>query len=136
MWLGLIQSFFIYGQLWLPNRSTTKAKNEEICKYVYMYIACTIVYNIKKKKRKKTTNSDLLPLGSLFLMGLNSILSSYSQSKSEKKGGRRPWTSGNRLVFADLVLWGRLTLGQNGPSQFCSFMSSCMSLAAYPPSKQ
>ena len=33
-----------------------QAQNEEICKickYVYMYIACTIVYNIKKKKQKK-----------------------------------------------------------------------------------
>ena len=33
---------------------------------------------------------DLLPLRSLFLMGLNSTLSSYSQSWSEKKGGQ-PW---------------------------------------------
>ena len=69
--------FFISGQWWLPNRSTTKPQNEEICKYVHnMYI-------IPKNK----TNCDLLPLGSLFLMGLNSTLSSYSQSRSEKKGG-------------------------------------------------
>ena len=32
-------------------------------------------------------NCDLLPLGSLFFLGLNSTLSSYSQSRPEKKGG-------------------------------------------------
>ena len=58
-------------------------------------------------------------------MGLDSTLSSYSQSRSEKKGGNLGLPD-NRLVLADLDLWGHLTLGQNGPSQFCSFMSSCM----------
>ena len=96
-----------------------------------MYIACTIVY---KKRQKK--NCDLLPLGSLFLMGLNSTLSSYSQSRSEEKGGGNLGLLVNRLVLADLDLAGHLTLGQNGPYQVCSFMSSCMSLAAYPPSKR
>ena len=49
-----------------------------MCTYgVYLYI-------ILKKNPK---NCDLLPLGSLFLMGLNSTLSSYSQNRSEKKGG-------------------------------------------------
>ena len=84
-------------------------------------------------------NCDLLPLGSLFLMGLNSTLSSYSQSRSEKKGGGGGVNLGlpvNRLVLADLDLSGHRTLGQNGPYQFCSFMSSCMSLAAYLPSKR
>ena len=52
-----------------------QAQNEEICKYVYMYIACTIVYNIKKKQKKTVT------------CFLSSTLSSYSQSRSEKKGG-------------------------------------------------
>ena len=44
----------------------------------------------------KKKNCDLLPLGSLFLMGLNSILSSYSQSRSGKKkvGGQSWYTSG------------------------------------------
>ena len=108
-----------------------------ICKYVYMYMACTIVYNIKKNKKKTNKqNCDLLPLGSLFLMGLNSTLASYSQSRSEKRGGGGYLgLPDNRLVLADLDLWGHLTRGQNGPSQLCSFMSSCMSLAAYPPSK-
>ena len=94
-----------------------------------MYIACTIV--CKK-------NCDLLPLGSLFLMGLNSTLSSYSQSRSEKQGGGggNLGLPVNRLVLADLDLSGQLTLRQYAPYQFCSFMSSCMSLAAYPPSKQ
>ena len=89
-----------------------------------MYIACTFVYNIKKKQKKKQ-NCDLLPLGSLFLMGLNSTLSSYSQRKSEKKGrgnlGRLP---GNWLVSADLDLWGSSDPRSTGPSQFFLFMSS------------
>ena len=52
-------------------------------------------------------------------MGLNSTLSSYSQSRSEKKGGATfLGLPGNRLVLADLELWGHLTQGQNGPSQF------------------
>ena len=70
-----------------------------ICTYgVYLHI-------ILKKNPKKTC--DLLTLGRLFLMGLNSTLTSYSQSRSEKKGGgnigRLP---GNRLVIADLDLTG------------------------------
>ena len=100
-----------------------------------MYIACTIVYNIKKKKKK----SDLLPLGSLFLMGLNSTRSSYSQIRSEKRGG-----GGNlgRLPDYQLVLafpWplgGHLTLGQLGLLNFVLFMSSLESLVTYPPTKR
>ena len=71
-----------------------------ICTYgVYLYV-------MQQKKQKK--NCDLLPLGSLFLMGLNSTLSSYPQSRSEKKGegsnvSRLP---GNWLVLADLDLTG------------------------------
>ena len=53
---------------------------------------------------KSHNTSDLLPLGSLFLMGLNSTLSSYSQIRSEKKGvGQLP---DYRLVLAVLDLWG------------------------------
>ena len=66
-------------------------------------------------------------LGSLFLMGLNSTLSSYSQSRSEKGGGGgNLGLPGNRLVLADLDLFGSSDPRSNGPSQFCSFMSSCM----------
>ena len=49
-----------------------------ICTYCTLYIVHK--YNDKK-------NCDLLPLGSLFLMGLNSGLSSYSQSRCGEKGG-------------------------------------------------
>ena len=97
-----------------------------------MYIACTIVYKKKEKKR----NCDLFPLGSLLLMGLNSTLPILRAGLRIKGGGGNIGLPANRLVLADLDLSGHLTLGQNGPYQFCSFMSSCMSLAAYPPSKR
>ena len=69
-----------------------------------MYI-CTygiyILYIILKKK------CDLHPLGSLFLMGLNSALSSYSQGRSEKKGGGDVGRlTGNWLMVADYDLAG------------------------------
>ena len=47
----------------------------------------------KKKKKKKKKNCDLLPLGSLFLLGLNSApLSPYLSNsdhseRKEKRGG-------------------------------------------------
>ena len=59
------------------------------------------MYIILKKNKKKTVTYFLWDL---FLMGLNSTLSSYSQSKSEKKGGGHLGLRGNRLVLADLDL--------------------------------
>ena len=40
MWLGLIQSFSIWGQWLLLNGFTTKNQNEEICKYVHIVYTC------------------------------------------------------------------------------------------------
>ena len=51
-------------------------------------------------------NSDLLPLESLFLMGLNSTLSSFSQNRSGKKGGNVGSFPGNRLLATDHDLTG------------------------------
>ena len=95
---------------------------EEICKYVYMYIACTIVYNIKKKttttKKKKTYGTYACTIMYIIskknnnkknkLMGLNSTLSSYSQIRSEKKrgGGNFGRLPDYWLVLAVLDLWG------------------------------
>ena len=102
-----------------------------ICKYVH----------IVKKKTK--TNCDLLPLGSLFLLGLNSAplsLSFPSQTDSgrkEKGGGATSVDS--RLtgeLVADLDLSGFSDPRSNGPVQFCFVMSSQKSLAAYPPTKR
>ena len=74
-----------------------QTQNEEICKYMYVHTLYTlyIVHKYNDKKIiKKQTNCDLLPLGNLFLMGLNSTLSSSSPSKSGKKGGECWYTSG------------------------------------------
>ena len=64
-----------------------------------MYISCIFVYNTKKKKKK---DCNWLPLGSLFPLGLNSILSSYSQSGSEKKGGGGGGGGGGGATLVDL----------------------------------
>ena len=85
-------------------------------RYVNMYID-VYLYIMQKK-----TNCDLLPLGSLFLMGLNSTPSSYFQSRFEKKGGggnagRLP---DNRLVVADLDLTGLSDPRSNWAFEFCS----------------
>ena len=101
------------------------------------------IYFQKKKKKKKRKNCDLLPLGSLFLLGLNSAplsLSFPSQTNSgrkEKKGGATSVDS--RLtgeLVADLDLPGFSDPRSNGPVQICFVMSSRKSLAAYPPTKR
>ena len=90
--------------------------------------------------KKKTKNCDLLPLGSLFLLGLNSAplsLSFPSQTnpgKERKRGGATSVDS--RLtgeLVANLDLSGFSDPRSNGPVQFCFVMSSLKSLAAYPP---
>ena len=99
----------------------------------------------KKKKKTKQTNCDLLPLGSLFLLGLNSAplsLSFPSQSNSgreEKRGGGGAtsvdsWLTGE--LVADLDLSGFSDPRSNGPVLFCFVMSSQKSLAAYPPAER
>ena len=85
--------------------STSPPPNPKMRRYVNMYICTYGVYLYIMQKNPK--NCDLLPLGSLFLMGLNSTLSFYSQSRSEKKeGGNVGRLPGNRLVLADLDLTG------------------------------
>ena len=100
------------------------------------------VHTFSKKTKKK--NCDLLPLGSLFLLGLNSAplslsLSFPSQTNSGRKEKRGGATSvGSRLtgeLVADPDLSGSLTLGQMGLFKFV-VMSSHKSLAAYPPTKR
>ena len=54
-----------------------QAQNEEICKYVYMYIACTIVYNIKKNNNNKKK-----------LMGLM-LVQLYIISKKKKNNNKK-----------------------------------------------
>ena len=81
---------------------------------------------IFKKKQKK--NCDLLPLGSLFLLRLNSAslsLSIFPCSdqlwKGKKKGGGGATTVGSRLtgeLVADLDLSGFSDPRSNGPAQF------------------
>ena len=103
-----------------------------ICKYVH----------IVKKPKKTPKNCDLLPLGSLFLLGLNSApLSIFPFSnrlwKERKKGGATSVDS--RLtgeLVADLDLSGFSDPRSNGPVLFCFVMSSQKSLAAYPPTKR
>ena len=115
-------SGFGYPDIQIPIEITS------IYVYVYLHRMYICIYYPppppphppKKKTKKNPKNCDLLPLGSLFLLGLNSTLSSYSQSRSEKKGGggnlsRLP---GNQLVLAYLDLWGHVTLGQLGLLNF------------------
>ena len=98
------------------------------------------IYFQKKNKQK---NCDLLPLGSLFLLGLNSApLSLYLSLlqptlEGKKKGG--PTSVDSRLtgeLVADLDLSGFYDPRSNGPVLFCFAMSSQKSLAAYPPTKR
>ena len=88
-------------------------------------------------------NCDLLPLGSLFLLGLNSAplslyLSFLGQTLEGKKRGGAT-SVGYRLtgeLVADPDLSGFSDPRSNGPVQFCFVMSSHKSLAAYPPTKR
>ena len=101
------------------------------------------MYIYLKKKQKK--NCDLLPLGSLFLLGLNSApLSLYlsllkpTLEGKEKGGGGGATSVDSRLtgeLVADLDLSGFSDPRSNGPVLFCFVMSSQKSLAAYPPAK-
>ena len=82
--------------------------------------------HIFSKKKKKQTNCDLLPLGSLFLLGLNSAplsLSFPSQTNSgrkEKRGGGGGGGGGGNIGRLPVSWWptltclGSLTLGQMG----------------------
>ena len=87
-------------------------------------------------------NCDLLPLGSLFLLGLNSAplsLSFPSQTDSGRKEKGGATLVDSRLtgeLVADLDLSGFSDPRSNGPVQFCFVMSSQKSLAAYPPTKR
>ena len=81
------------------------------------------IFFYKKKKTKK--NCDLLPLGSLFLLGLNSALSlsifPYSDQLWEGKKKRGATTVDSRLtgeLVADLDLSGFSDPRSNGPAQF------------------
>ena len=59
-----------------------------------------------KKNKKKQTNCDLLPLGSLFLLGLNSTplsLSFPSQTDSGREGKRGGATSVDSRLTGELV---------------------------------
>ena len=96
------------------------------------------IYFQKKKKKK---NCDLLPLGSLFLLGLNSApLSLYlSLLKPTLEGGGGATSVDSRLtgeLVADLDRSGFSDPRSNGPVLFCFVMSSQKSLAAYPPTKR
>ena len=94
--------------------------------------------------QKKTKNCDLLPLGSLFLLGLNSApplsLSFPSQTDSGRKEKGGGATSVDSRLTGELVadpdLSGFSNPRSNGPVQFCFVMSSHKSLAAYPPTKR
>ena len=96
--------------------------------------------HISSKKKTKKKNCVLLPLGSLFLLGLNSApLSLYLSLlkptlEGKKKGGATSVDS--RLtgeLVADIDLSGFSDPRSNGPVLFCFVMSSQKSLAAYPP---
>ena len=77
----------------------------------------------KKKKKKKKKNCDLLPLGSLFLLGLNSaplslpIFPTQTTLKGKKKGGGAT-SVGSRLtgeLVTDPDLSGFSDPRSNGP---------------------
>ena len=87
------------------------------------------VHIFSKKKKKKKTNCDLLPLGSLFLLGLNSApLSLYLSLlrptlEGKKKGGGATSVS-SRLtgeLVADPDLSGFSDPRSNGPVQICCY---------------
>ena len=83
--------------------------------------------HIFSKKKKKKKNCDLLPLGSLFLLGLNSApLSIFPFSdhlwKERKRGGAT--SVGSRLtseLVADPDLSGISDPRSNGPVQICCY---------------
>ena len=80
------------------------------------------IYVPKKKKKKKKKNCDLLPLGSLFLLGLNSApispyLSNSATLKGKEKGGGAT-SVGSRLtgeLVTDPDLSGFSDPRSNGP---------------------
>ena len=83
----------------------------------------------KKQKKKNKKNCDLLPLGSLFLLGLNSAplslyLSLLRPSLEGKKKGGGPTSVGSRLtgeLVADPDLSGFSDPRSNGPVQICCY---------------
>ena len=89
---------------------------------------------------KKKKNCDLLLLGSLFLLGLNSAPLYLSLLKATLEERKRGATSvDSRLtgeLVADLDLSGFSDPRSNGPVLFCFVMSSQKSLAPYPPTKR
>ena len=84
------------------------------------------MYIYLKKKTKK--NCDLLPLGSLFLLGLNSaplsLYLSLLRSTLEGKKKRGAMSVGSRLtgeLVADPDLSGFSDPRSNGPVQICCY---------------
>ena len=86
------------------------------------------VHIFSKKKKNQKKNCDLLPLGSLFLLGLNSApLSLYlsllrPSLEGKKKGGAT--SVGSRLtgeLVADPDLSGFSDPRSNGPVQICCY---------------
>ena len=84
--------------------------------------------HIFSKKKQKKNNCDLLPLGSLFLLGLNSApLSLYlsllrTSLEGKQKGGAT--SVGSRLtgeLVADPDLSGFSDPRSNGPVQICCY---------------
>ena len=83
--------------------------------------------HIFSKKKKKTKKTDLLPLGSLFLLGLNSAplslcLSLLRPSLEGKKKGGGATSVGFQLtgeLVADPDLSGFSDPRSNGPVQIC-----------------
>ena len=80
--------------------------------------------------KKKTKNCDLLPLGSLFLLGLNSaplslyLSNSDHSERKEKKGGGGATSVGSRLT-GELVTYPDLSgfsdPRSNGPVKNCCY---------------
>ena len=87
------------------------------------------IYVQKKKKKKKKKNCDLLLLGSLFLLGLNSAplspyLSNSDHSERKEKKGGGATSVGSRLtgeLVTDPDLQGSLTLGRMGLFKNCCY---------------